>query len=137
MASEKLVRCFVSKEIDDGPSRSLRYVPLDVYQLWEFLMRARHHFEVSDRVTSLWFERGEATESSYSGLDVEPVTRVELFFYSEDDGMLHQKIRYFPSADAAGYASIRDTFLSHFRNAGMNKDKKLNFREHPGVWISR
>ncbi len=139
VASEKLVRCEVSKVQGFGgpeaPSR--RYVPLDIFQLWEFLMRERHDFTITDSEISLWFERGEATRSSYSGLEVEPVTRVELFFYSPDDGMLHQKIRYFPSADGKQYGNIRDTFLSHFREGIESRGGSLNYREHPGVWINR
>lgn len=139
MASEKLVRCEVSRvQGFGGPTAaSARYVPLDVFQLWEFLMRKRHHFTVTDSEISLWFERGETTKSSYSGLDVEPVTRVELFFYSPEDGMLHQKVRYFPSTDTGTYGTIRDTFLSHYRESIEARGGSLNYREHPGVWITR
>lgn len=139
MASEKLVRCVVSRNhgfVEPKPP-SARYVPLDVFQLWEYLMRHRHNFSISDKMTSLWFERGGTTESRYTGLDVEPVTRVELFFFSPDDGMLHQKVRYFPSDDPERYAGIRDTFLSHYRESIESRGKEINYREHAGVWITR
>ncbi len=139
MTSEKLVRCSVSTPPPpaESPRLSARYVPLEIFDLWEYMMRVRHGFEVTDKSTSLWFERGESTESSYSGLEVKRVTRVELYFYSEDDGMLHQKTRYFPSDDEEKYKTIRETFLSHYRENGHSGSKKVNYREHSGVWISR
>ncbi len=138
MASEKLVRCRVSKRNGSAAGHpTSRYIPLDIFQLWEFLMRERHSFDVSSPVTSLWFERGETSESTYSGLDIEPVTRVELFFFAEEDGMLHQKVRFFPSREKEEYFSIRDTFLSHYREIHPDARKSLNFRENPGVWICR
>jgi hypothetical protein len=46
MSSQKLVRCDVRRAGDPGDSRSPRYVPLEIFGLWEHLMATRHAFEV-------------------------------------------------------------------------------------------
>ena len=45
MASQKLVRCEIRR---NGAERDeqVRYVPLEIYGLWEYLMTRRHGFEV-------------------------------------------------------------------------------------------
>ncbi len=137
MATEKIVKCFVRRnDMPDAPA-SPRFVPLDIFNLWKSLMEERHHFEVSDPKASLWFERGAATESSYAGIEYEPVTQVELFYFAEEDGMLHQEVRYFPSSDEADYDRIKDAFTAHYRNhkSHGNGDPKLN--ENLGVFIKR
>jgi len=137
VATEKIVKCFVRRTDEPPASQSSRFVPLDIFNLWKFLMEERHLFEVSEPVTSLWFEKGAASESSYAGIEYEPVTQVELFYFAEEDGMLHQEVRYFPSDERDSFERIKDAFVSHYRNGrtGKNGDPKLN--ENPGVWIKR
>ncbi|MBN1827507.1 MAG: hypothetical protein JW958_14765 [Candidatus Eisenbacteria bacterium] len=137
MATEKIVRCLVSREDTSPTEPTTRYVPLDIFELWKFLMENRHGFSVDRRVTSLWFERGAATRSSYAGIDFEAVTQVELFFFSEEDGMLHQQVRYFPSGDPDVYRRIRDVFVSHYRRAGGHAEEMPKLSETPGVWVRR
>ena len=55
MATEKIVKCFVQKKDVHDALRTARYVPLDIFNLWKFLMEKRHMFDVSDRVSLLYF----------------------------------------------------------------------------------
>ena len=137
MATEKIVKCFVRNRGADGSSRSSRFVPLDLFNLWKFLMEERHRFEIVEPVTSLWFEKGATSESSYAGIDYEPVQQVELFYFSENDGMLHQEIRYFPSSDPEKYRMIREAFVSHYRDGRSHSEGDPKLNENPGVWIKR
>ena len=59
MTSQKLVRCRIKRR-DDPTVGSVRYVPLEIYGLWEFLMREKHQFEVTGNVASLWIERSRS-----------------------------------------------------------------------------
>jgi hypothetical protein len=137
MATEKIVKCFVQKKDDPDGSKTSRFVPLDIFELWKFLMEVKHNFHVSGGVTSLWFERNAASESSYAGIEYEPVTQVEIFYFCDSDGMLHQQIRYFPAADEQAYEKVRAAFLSHYEEGreGPGNPPKLN--EIQGVWIKR
>ena len=49
MTSQKLVRCRIRRH-DDPTGGTVRYVPLEIYGLWEFLMREKHQFEVAGNV---------------------------------------------------------------------------------------
>lgn len=137
MATEKMVKCYVRHDDPPDSAASPRFVPLDIFDLWKFLMEERHRFRVSDPKASLWFERGAATASSYAGIEHEPVTQVELFYFAEEDGVLHQEVRYFPSGDGEAYDRIKSAFVAHYRNHKVQGrgDPKLN--ETPGVYIKR
>ncbi|MFH1681688.1 MAG: hypothetical protein ABIH26_13735 [Candidatus Eisenbacteria bacterium] len=137
MPTETIVRCFVRKEEPPGSSRTPRYVPLEIFNLWKRLMEERHGFGVADPVVSLWFEKGEASESSRAIVAHEPVTQFELFYLSEKDGLLRREVRYFPSADQKEYGRIRDLFLAHYNDAPTRDESLPKWKENPGVWILR
>jgi hypothetical protein len=105
MASQKLVRCEI-KRPDNGSTRTVRYVPLEIYGLWEFLMRNRHQFEITDNVASLWIDVDENPEAAYGEGQYERVTEVTLLRYSEQDGMFGRVSRYFPTQD---YPELKKT----------------------------
>jgi hypothetical protein len=69
MASQKLVRCEI-RRAGESSRGTVRYVPLEIYGLWEFLMQERHQFEVVVNVASL-----------------------------EKDGMFGRVNRYFPTQE--------------------------------------
>jgi len=137
MATEKIVKCLVQKKDDPDQSKTPRFVPLDIFEVWKFLMKEKHGFHVSDEVTSLWFERNAASESSYAGIEYEPVTQVEIFYFSGSDGMLHQQIRYFSSSDEEEYEGVRDAFLSHYKDGRESAGTSPKVNEIQGVWIKR
>ena len=64
MASQKLVRCEIRRP-EDPNGASIRYVPLEIYGLWEFLMTEKHGFEVLSARSSLWLDSEEAPEAAY------------------------------------------------------------------------
>lgn len=137
MATEKIVKCLVRNKDDKDAPPTSRYVPLEIFNLWKFLMEERHSFDISGPVTSLWFEKGAASESSYAGIEYEPVNQVELFYFSDNDGMLHQEVRYFPSSDPAGYNRIKEAFAAHYRDGRSSNNGEPKMNENPGVWIKR
>ena len=46
MPSQKVVRCELRRKGEQIPA-GIRYVPLEIFGLWEYLMSTRHGFEVS------------------------------------------------------------------------------------------
>ena len=131
MASQKLVRCEIVRPGDpEGPST--RYVPLEIYGLWEFLMTARHGFQVSDAHASLWLDAEEAPETAYGEHEFDRVTEVSVFLYSGRDDMFTRVCRYFPSDDCG---ALKRIFLSHYPQEGVRIQPHV--RERVGVWIHR
>jgi hypothetical protein len=131
MASQKLVRC----EVRRGESQSepqLRYVPLEIFGLWEYLMHRRHGFEVGIPEASLWLDAEETPESAYDEREYDRVTEVSVFLYSGRDDMFTRVCRYFPTEHCQ---ALKQIFLAHYPadDAGI----QTRLRERPGFWIHR
>jgi hypothetical protein len=131
--SQKIVRCEIRRK-DDGTGSTVRYVPLEIYGLWRYLMEEKHRFEVVRDETSLWIDVDESPEIAYDEPRYEPVTEVSLFLYSDPAGMYSRVSRYFPSAD---YEKLKSIFLSHYLPGKRAGDPELPMRERPGVWIRK
>ena len=133
MASQKLVRCEIRKEGSQGEP-SVRYVPLEIYGLWEYLMRTRHNFEVVRQVASLWIDVDESPEAAYGENQYERVTEVTLLRYSEQDGMFTRDSRYFGTEDCP---KLTDLLLSHYAPASEPGSPAPQMKEKQGIWIRR
>jgi hypothetical protein len=130
MPSQKLVRCRIRRE-GERSEGSTRYIPLEIFGLWEFLMRQRHRFEVFDVRASLWLDMEDAPEAAYNDNPFDRVTEVTAFVYSSRDDMFTRVCRYFPS-DEVG--DLKEIFLSHYPPG----DKiRSQVREKTGIWIHR
>lgn len=132
MASQKLVRCEIRKS-SEAP-QTVRYVPLEIYGLWEFLMRNKHRFEVTGCVASLWIDVDENPEIVFGENDYERVTEVTLLRYSETDGMFSRVSRYFPTME---YPALKDLLLKHYESVREPGAPNLQLKERQGVWIRR
>lgn len=131
MASQKLVRCDI-RHAGDGEEHSVRYVPLEIYGLWEYLMSHRHGFRIESARASLWLDAEEAPESAYDEHHFDRVTEVSLFLYSGRDDMFTRVCRYFPSGHCD---ALKRIFLSHYPHDDGGIQTRL--RERPGFWIHR
>jgi hypothetical protein len=109
---------------------SARYVPLEIYGLWEFLMRNKHGFEVVEPCASLWLDADDAPEAAYGEERYDRVTEVAAFVYSDRDGMFTRALRYFPTDQCR---ELRKIFLAHYHEAG----KTMQVRERSGMWLHR
>ncbi|MFZ1946900.1 MAG: hypothetical protein WAW06_05090 [bacterium] len=152
MAKEKIVRCRVCREASSGgepraersatsvaasgavADGSVRYVPLEIFDLWKHLMTEKHSFSVSDETVSIWFDIDGDPNVSYSEANYEKVTRLSLLVYSERDGMYHKITRYVPSD---GYAEIRPRILSHYSRYFDSPQFPPRIEEACGVWLRR
>lgn len=131
MASQKLVRCEIKRA---GSAGTVRYVPLEIFGLWEFLMREKHQFEISASVASLWIDVDENPEVAYGENQYERVTEVTLLRYSEADGMFSKVNRYFPTEE---YPELKGLLLKHYEGVRDPSAPNLQLKERQGVWIRR
>jgi hypothetical protein len=131
MASQKLVRCEIHRNGAE-PDGQVRYVPLEIYGLWEYLMTRRHGFEVGSARASLWLDAEETPESAYEEHQYERVTEVSVFLYSGRDDMFTRICRYFPTRDCE---ALKKIFLAHYPSDESGIQTRL--REKPGFWIHR
>jgi hypothetical protein len=133
MASQKLVRCEIKRQGESARS-TVRYVPLEIYGLWEYLMQNRHQFEVVGNVASLWIDVDENPEAAYGEGQYERVTEVTLLRYSEEDGMFGRVSRYFPTQE---YPQLKKLLLQHYESVRDPGAPNLQLKERQGIWIKR
>ena len=133
MPSHKLVRCSIRRRgAEDAEQGSTRFVPLEIYGLWEYLMTTKHSFEVVLPMASLWLDMEDSPEAAYSEQQFERVTEVTAFVYSGRDEMFTRACRYFPTGDCD---KLKDIFLGHYQgDAGR---LQTHVRERPGIWLHR
>jgi hypothetical protein len=133
MPSQKLVRCEVKRP--EAPEQcTVRYVPLEIYGLWEYLMASKHNFAVAQAQASLWIDMEESPELAYSDEQYEKVTELTLFIFSERDGMFGKVSRYFPSES---YDDVKRIFLKHYKIGNGEPSLRPQMKERPGIWIKR
>lgn len=128
MSSQKLVRCEVDR--GDGRPASPRFVPIEIFGLWEYLMVHRHEFRVAGRNASVWVELEEGGSQVKS--PVEHVTEIALFVFEPKDGMLTRVCRYVPSDEAS---RVREILLAHYKPPAGSTAPAPWVRERAGVWF--
>ncbi len=133
MPSQKLIRCEVSRPTVPNAT-TVRYVPMEIYGLWEYLMTAKHRFAITKPQASLWVDVEESPELAYSEEQYERVTELTLFIFSERDGMFGKVSRYFP---AESYEHVKSIFLKHYTSNEAGPGLKPQMKERPGIWIKR
>ena len=131
MSSQKIVRCELRRSGSPGTSQ-IRFVPLEIFGLWEHLMTSKHEFEVLQARASLWLDMEDAPDAAYTQSQYERVTEVTAFVYSERDDMFTRARRYFPSDQAD---QLKKIFLSHYSNSESRIQTQVSDR--PGIWIVR
>ena len=131
MPSQTLVRCNIRRGGAPGADTA-RFVPLEIFGLWEYLMVTKHGFEVVKPLASLWLDMEDSPEAAYSEKQFERVTEVTAFVYSGRDEMFTRACRYFPTPECP---KLKDIFLSHYRATAGKLQTQV--RERPGIWLHR
>jgi hypothetical protein len=132
MAKEKIVRCTITKTEDPVASESVRYIPLEIYQLWKHLMTKKHGFTVRNGFVSLWFDIDGDPHVSYADANYEKVVRLCLWVYSDEAGMFREITRYFPQAS---YEEIKPHFMAHYSRYFASPKFSPRIEETRGVWL--
>jgi hypothetical protein len=107
-----MVRCRLDAR-DETSTGALRYVPLDEFGLWRYMMEHRHGRQVTVEEISIWVAEESARWNSFEGPDsLEPVLRVR-FQQVGVDGMPVPVQRFFP---AETYPEAQEALLSHYED---------------------
>jgi hypothetical protein len=130
MPSQKLVRCDLRRP--GSQDASARYVPLEIFGLWEYMMREKHGFEVGNARASLWLDMEDSPESAYEESQYERVTELTAFVFSGRDEMFTRCCRYFPSREIE---QLKPIFLSHYDDPATRI--QTHVRERQGIWLVR
>jgi hypothetical protein len=130
MSSQKLVRCELRRK--GSNVTQARFVPLEIYGLWEHLMATKHGFEVLGPRASLWLDMEDSPDAAYTQSPFERVTEVTAYVYSDRDEMFTRARRYFPAEEAEQLKSI---FLSHYTQGEGRIQTQVHERQ--GIWIQR
>lgn len=131
MSSQKLLRCRIRARGSQAAG-SERYIPLEIFGLWEYLMTTRHDFEVVEPSASLWLDMEDSPEAAYLDHQYERVTEVTAFVYSGRDDMFTRARRYFATRDCD---RLKGIFLSHYSDEGARLQTQV--RERQGIWLYR
>jgi hypothetical protein len=111
----------------------VRFVPLEIFQLWKHLMTEKHKFSVREETVSIWFDIDGDPNVSYSEANYEKVIRFSMLVYSDNDGMYRKVTRYFPTDS---YAEIKPRLLSHY-SGYLDSPFPPRIEETCGVWLKR
>lgn len=131
MSSQKIVRCLLRRQGSAGPGQ-VRYVPLEIFGLWEHLMSSKHGFEVVEPRASLWLDMEDSPEAAYSQNQYDRVVEVTAFVYSARDDMFTRARRYFRADEAE---QLKRIFLSHY--TGEEARIQTQVHERTGIWLVR
>lgn len=119
-SSHKLVRCFI---VSREGVKKLRYVEIETFRLWEFLMTEKHGQKVIEPVPCLWIDECQFEEHSdlYShSSNVMPVNRVAVTIFDSNFGFEHIFQRYV-------YAFDTDELIQHIRLRSQKMYEANNF----------
>jgi hypothetical protein len=131
MSSQKLVRCRVRREGSEEGG-STRYVPMELFGLWEHLMQQKHGFNVVEKQASLWIDIEESPEFTYAQQECESVTELTLFVFSKQDQMYGRICRYIPEEE---YERVKGILLEHY--AVDESAQRSQIKQRRGIWLWR
>ena len=131
VSSQKLLRCEIRSR-GNGGQRSERYIPLEIFGLWEYLMTHRHDFEIIQPRASLWLDMEDSPEAAYQDHAYERVTEVTAYVYSGRDDM------FTPGAPLLRDRRVRAAQIDLPRALHREGARiQTRVRERPGIWLHR
>ena len=108
--SQKLIRCWV---VGKNGRKSDRFVELEHYKLWSYMMFHKHGLKIRDISLWLWLtkEDYEKREAIYSrASETLAVNKLGVFLFDEHNGFSHVVHRYTASKETESQKQI---LLSH------------------------
>lgn len=144
MESMKMIRCFLGKptprpESADGapPERSVRFIPLEEFELWKFMMENKHGLSVSDASVSVWVDQEEfdRLRAVYArAATLLKVRKLSFFAYSEEDSIDYQATRFVAQDECE---KVKEIILGHLREGPHGQRKHLVVQETEGFWLQQ
>lgn len=109
-SSRKIIKCNVSRL---GQSPTAKYIEIEVFKPWAYIMFHRHGLTVSDMSLHLWvdIEEYESRKIIYDKLDQpEAVDRIQLLLSCETSNACHAVVRFSAHEEIE---TIKEIMLSH------------------------
>lgn len=129
----RLLRCEVANSANE---RSLRYVELEQFRLWEYMMRNRHDISVQKFHLGLWvaISEFEANPGPFEhGGQIEEVACITISWFNPSHNYTLNIMRYVPTDQCE---TVKQILLSHI--AGSKRGAPaIDLSEEHGVCISR
>ena len=104
--SQKLMRCQVANRYQEA---SVRYIELDAFKLWEYLMTHKHGLKVGEPTLCLWVDDNEyrrnANVFDRAG-EVEAVNRIVVDLFDDEYGFSQTVTRYARAGESAQVVAI-------------------------------
>ena len=97
--SKKLVRCQIVNRYKES---SIRFVELDAFKLWEYLMTTKHELQVGPPILCLWVDDDEYAQNASvfdRAGDVEEVNRIVVELFDSEYGFSQTSTRYARTAE--------------------------------------
>jgi len=117
--SQKLVRCEVVNRYQEA---SVRFVEIDAFKLWKYLMTAKHGLKVGEPSLCLWIADQEYQRNvnvfERAG-EAEPVDRIVVDLFDREYGFSQTTTRY---ARAAESDKVMEILRSHIPAGLCNSD---------------
>jgi hypothetical protein len=108
--TQKLMRCRVLNRYSET---GIRYVELDAFKLWEYLMTHKHGQQIDETVLCLWIDADDYRRSAdvfdHSG-QVEAVSKIIVDLFDAEHGFSQTTVRYARSSEAG---QVIDILRSH------------------------
>lgn len=117
-----------------GPS--LRYVELELFRLWEYMMRTRHGLEVRVTGLGLWVGPSEfdANPDGFAHMgESDEVTRFAISRFNPRHNYTFDIVRYVPTAE---FGSVREILLSHVSGTEL-RSEDVELSERHGVYVGK
>lgn len=129
----RLLRC---RMLNPAGKTSIRYVELEQYRLWAYMMETRHGFRVQELKLSLWVNASEFRDKKdlflHSG-DVEDVSRIAFSWFNPRHNYTLDVARYVPSKQ---YESVKRILLSHVSESS-RQSEAFRLDEQHGVCVNQ
>jgi len=127
--NQYLVKALLSRQ---GKSATLRFVPLEIFELWKNHMQNNHDYQVRLVQVSLWVETGESDNAAPKilGNAKEPVVKVSI--NKKVGGVDVPVERYFAEADVE---RVLPKFLAHYGLTDADSMDAARVRLERGVFL--
>lgn len=107
---QKLIRC---RMVNPEGVSSIRYVTLDYFLLWEYMMQHRHGFRFEEYSLGMWIPEAEFEEKpelySHSG-EVERVNRFDIAIFDDNYHYTYTVTRFVRDSESDAFNEV---VLSH------------------------
>lgn len=114
----------------------IRYIELEKFRLWEYVMQMEHGLPVQARRLGLWITYDEFNANSgpfLHGGEIEDVTCITISWFNPKRHYTLDVVRYVPTLHCE---SLKEILLSHVGEDGRNS-RFLDVDEQAGVFVSQ